>query len=401
MTRYDPTDPINRADPYPMYARLRGTEPVHHSTGSDAWVITRHADAVAVLRGPVWSNDHRHSTTESSRRRRAAIAAGEAPDLMGIVLLFMDPPDHTRVRSLVASAFTPRMVERLRPRVEALVTEALDAAEREGTVDLLSAVAYPVPVAVIAELLGVPLEDRDWFREVSAKVTPLLDDEPAPAVLAEAGEAVGAFAEYFSGLVERRREHPTDDLVSGLVAAHVEGERLTHEELITMCILLLVAGHETTMNLICNGTLALLRQRDQLEALARDPGLGRPGVDELLRYDSPVQLTARTALEDVELDGQRIRAGEQALVLLGAANRDPAVFADPDRVDLARSDNHHLAFSHGRHFCLGAALARLEGEVVFGQVAARFPDLELATDEVEWRETVTLRGVTGLPVRLR
>ncbi len=312
-------------------------------------------------------------------------------------MLVADPPDHTRLRTLVQKAFTPRMVERLRPRIETLVEEALNAAGERGGMDLVADLAYPLPVTVIAELLGVPVEDRAAFRRWSDALVGALDPvAPANrrgAVLA----ARDALHAYLRQVIAERRADPRDDLISRLVEAEEQGDRLSGPELLAMGVLLLVAGHETTVNLISNGVNALLNHPDQLARLHREPELIEPAVEELLRYDSPVQLTGRVALEALELGGQRVEPGQMVTLMLGAANRDPRVFADPGRLDLGRDPNPHLAFGRGIHFCLGAPLARLEGQIAIGALIRRFPGLRLA-GVPERRPTVTLRGFVSLPL---
>jgi cytochrome P450 len=389
----DPFLPEFRADPYPLYRKLRELDPIHRSPAG-AWILTRHADATAVLRDPRFSANPSH-------------LGGERPHLGPRrvdtkVLLFLDPPDHTRLRSLVSKAFTPGVVRRLRPRIEELVAGLLDRAERKGSLELIADLAYPLPVAVICELLGVPAGDRAIFGSWSSDASRLLDrdidlDE---AALERGAAAIAGFTEYFGGLVQQRRADPTDDLLSGLIAAEEDGQRLTWEELFSTIILLYLAGHETTVNLIGNGTWALLRHPDQVERLRRDPALGPSAVEELLRYESPVHLTARIATTGAEVAGVPIGAGEQVVVLVSAANRDPAVFADPDDLDVGRPDNRHLSFSAGMHYCLGAALARLEGEVAFGALLRRFPHLELVDPEPHFREHFVLRGLRSLDLRI-
>lgn len=315
-------------------------------------------------------------------------------------MLFKDPPDHTRLRTLVNKAFTPRVVESLRTRIQAIVDELLDEVEARREMDVIAEFAYPLPVRVIAELLGVPPEDRDTFKTWSRGVAPILDPVITDEVFTKVAESGLMLAVYFDELVQKRRAEPRNDLVTELIRAEDEGERLTEEELRATLILLLVAGHETTMNLIGNGLLALLRNPNELARLRSDPGLVRTAIDELLRYDGPVHLTARTALADTEIAGVTIAKGEMAIVLLSAANRDPAQFSDPDRLDVGRSPNKHLAFSAGGHFCVGATLARVEGQIAFDALVRRFPDITLATDEVRYRPTVTLRGLESLPVTL-
>jgi len=394
-------DPLaNRADPYTGYRWLREHDPVHHDAESGMWILTRHADIQALLRAPAtWSNDHRRSHTHQDWLKGMG-APPAADELLAKVLLFMDPPNHTRLRSLVSKAFTPKRVEALRSRVEAVLEDILSPLRERGEMDVIGDLAYPLPVTVICELLGVPVEDRDLFRQQTRELAVILEWQLGPDDFMAAGMAAVAFATYFLPLFEQRRCEPRDDLVSALVAAEDDGDRLSPEELLTTCVLLLTAGHETTMNLIGNGLLALLRHPDQWQHLCEGPALVRGAVEELLRYDSPVQLTARTATCDTEIDSRRIREGDQVVALLGAANRDPAAFVDPETLDVGRTDaGHHLSFGGGPHFCLGAALARIEAQVVFTALAA-LGGLELTVDEPEWRQRFTLRGLERLPVRL-
>jgi cytochrome P450 len=389
----DPFLPEFRADPYPLYRKLRELDPIHRSPAG-AWILTRHADATAVLRDPRFSSNPSHLGGDRPQVGPRRVDTK--------VLLFLDPPDHTRLRALVSKAFTPGVVRRLRPRIEELVAELLDQAERRGSLELIADFAYPLPVAVICELLGVPAGDRALFGSWSSDASRLLDrdidlDE---AAVERGGAAIAGFTEYFGGLIQQRRAEPGDDLLSGLIAAEEDGERLTWEELFATIILLYLAGHETTVNLLGNGALALLRHPGQLERLRGDPALGLSAVEELLRYDSPVHVTARIATTDLQVGGVRIGAGEQVVVLVAAANHDPEVFADPDGLDVARPDNRHLSFSAGMHYCLGAALARLEGEVAFNALLRRFPRLALADPEPQLREHFVLRGLRSLDLRI-
>ncbi|HEX8862935.1 MAG TPA: cytochrome P450 [Actinomycetes bacterium] len=389
----DPFLPEHRRDPYPLYRKLRELDPVHRSPAGPL-ILTRHADATTVLRDPRFSSNPSHLGGERPQVGPRRVDTK--------VLLFLDPPDHTRLRSLVAKAFTPAVVRRLRPRVEQLVAELLDAAAERGSLELIADLAYPLPVAVICELLGVPAEDRALFGTWSSDASRLLDrdidlDE---AAVERGGAAIAGFTEYFGGLVQRRRAEPRDDLLSGLIAAEEDGQRLSWEELFTTIILLYLAGHETTVNLIGNGALALLRHPDQLERLRRDPSLAPLAVEELLRYDSPVHLTARIATTDLAVAGVPVPRGDQVIALVAAANHDPAVFADPEGLDVGRRDNRHLSFSAGMHYCLGAALARLEGEVAFPALLRRFPHLELTDPDPELREHFVLRGLRSLDLRI-
>jgi pimeloyl-[acyl-carrier protein] synthase len=298
----------------------------------------------------------------------------------------------------VIKAFTPAAIGRLRSRVEELTGQLLDRVAGTGEVDLVNDLAYPLPVTVICELLGVPAQDQTRFRAWSGALVYLLDPLVATDTLQRALAARAALRGYLGAVVAERRAHPADDLLTALVAAEDQGHRLSEPELVSMCLLLLIAGHETTVNLIANGTLALLSHPAERDRLAADPGLAASAVEELLRYDSPVQLTARHVLADLDIGGQRVREGETVLVVLGAANRDPAQFSDPDRLDLARSPNRHLAFGGGIHFCLGAPLARMEAQIALTALLRRFPDLSLADAPPTWRDTVTLRGLASLPL---
>jgi cytochrome P450 len=382
--------PEVRADPWPFYARLREADPVHRRPDGD-WILTRYADCQGVLADPRCSSNPAHESrpSEGSPARQAG----------SNLLLFLDPPDHTRLRRLVSKAFTPRRVEELRPRIAELVDALLDEVDGEPTFNLLEALAFPLPVIVICELMGVPAEDRDSLKEWSTAASRLLDPDVEGETL-ELGLLAGmGLAGYFDALFEERRRQPQDDLVSGLVAAEEEGDRLSADELRAITVLLFIAGHETTMNLIGNGTYALLQHPDQLALVRDDLEMARSAIEELLRYDGPVHVTARVPTEDIDVGGTPIAAGERMVVALGAANRDPAQYPDPDRLDVTREDNRHLTFSHGIHFCLGASLARVEGQVAIPRLLQRFPDLALAA-EPSYREHLVLRGLTELQVAI-
>ena len=390
--RLDLLDPAVLADPYPLFHRLRAEDPVHWEADLGFWALTRYADAVFALR---------EASLFSS-----AIHDGHRPGGLGLPtagwFVFLDPPRHTRLRGLVHSAFTPHVVEGLRPRIQAIVDELLDRAAAAGRLDLIADLGFPLPAIVIAELLGVPGGDREQFKRWSAD---LAAAGGLVRMAADGAERLGrartsgaALNAYFRDIVRERQRTPRDDLLSRLTRVQSAEGTLSEEELVDTCVLLLFAGHETTMNLIGNGMLALLRHPDELCRLRVDSSLVGSAVEELLRFDSPVQIRVRIAREPVEIGGRRIARGQRVLVLVGAANRDPARFPDPDRLDAARPDNRHLAFGHGIHFCTGAPLARLEGTIAIRSVIHRFPKLELATDKLVWRETPTLRGLTALPV---
>jgi pimeloyl-[acyl-carrier protein] synthase len=386
---YNPLLPAVRRDPYPTYRALRRADPVHRSLLMDTWVLTRYDDVSLLLR------DQRLSVERE--RWKGFQALDRQPPVTS--MLVVDPPYHTRLRGLVSRAFTPRTVERLRGRIETFVNDTLDRAEGRGGLELIDELAYPLPVTVIAEMLGVPPADWPRFRAWSRALVASLD--PLSARAAGSADAVlaarDALGRYLSEIVTLRRAEPREDLITALLLLDESGEGLTHVELVVMANLLLVAGHETTVNLIGNGVLALLRHPEQLAMLRERPELIRGAVEELLRFDSPVQLTARVALVPFELGGQEIQAGDMLIALLGSANRDGAQFSDPDRLHLEREPNPHLSFGRGIHFCLGASLARLEAQVAIGELVSRFPRLRL-TGAVRRSPTVTLRGIRRLPL---
>ena len=390
---YNPLSAGMAQDPYPFYAALRARDPVHRSRLLNAWLFTRHADVDAILRDHRnFGNDPRKGTLSSRQRARL-------PPPEEFTMLFLDPPDHTRLRALVNKAFTPRAVNALEPHIRGILGALLDDIDDPAAFDLIQAVAQPLPVIVIAEMLGVPPEDRPQFRIWSAQrarlLEPMIDRRER-----EAGAAASrAFDAYFRSIVEARRAEPRDDILSALVQAEDEGERLTEREVLNMLRLLLIAGNETTTNLIGNGILALLRNPDQLRRLREDPGLIPAAVEELLRFDSPVQTDFRRALADCEVNGFPVRERDNIVVLLGAANRDPDVFEDPDRLDVGRGQGPHLSFGRGIHHCLGAPLARLEGRIVLETLLDRFPEIGLLADRPRFRKTIVLRGLESLPVR--
>jgi cytochrome P450 len=375
----DPFDPSHKSDPHPVYHQLRAAAPVLRNPEMGESVLTRYDDCLAVLRDPRFSSSPEHRIYPEGAEVpdfRIGMSGGDGSGAR--VLLFLDPPDHTRLRKLVSKAFTPRTVERLRPHIAELVDGILDEAAERGELDVVADLGYTVPVTVICELMGVPVEDRHLFGEWSSDATRL-----------------------FNGLFEDRRKHPGDDLVSALLEVEEEGDRLTEGELRSMVVLLFIAGHETTMNLIGNGAYALLRHPDQLRRWQKDPSLTPSAIEELLRYDGPVHVTGRIPTEDIEVNGERFHKGEQLVCLLAAANRDPARFDDPDGLDIGRPDNLHLTFSQGIHYCLGAALARVEGQVALSSLVQRFSELELLTDPVDYREHFVLRGLRELRVAVR
>jgi pimeloyl-[acyl-carrier protein] synthase len=389
---FNPMDPEFVADPYPTYRRLRTEDPVHYNP-LGFWVLTRYQDVMATLR--------------DGRAVKEPIAAfvaarfGAPVPAIGFSMLDRDPPDHTRLRGLVSKAFTPKMVERLRPDVQAIVDDLLDRVDGSGTMDLIEQFAYPLPVTVICRMLGVPVKDHERFKQWGLDIARGLDAimlPPDSEVARRSMASRHAITDYFRELIAERRATPRADLLTDLIAAEEAGDRLSEQELLATCILLLIAGHETTVNLIGNGTLALLRHPDQLRLLRERPELIGTAVEELLRFDGPVQRTARIPSEDITIDGRTIPKGELVMPFIGAADRDPAQFPDPDRLDITRADNRHVAFGLGIHFCLGAPLARVEGQIAINTLLARMPRLALATDRPAFRQSLTLRGLESLRV---
>jgi cytochrome P450 len=386
------------ADPYRYYARLRSWDPVHWVDQVGGWVVTRYADIVKVLRSP-----------QASSERTTAGAQMVGPQFKGLFevrsqsMLNSDPPRHTRLRLLVNKAFTPKTVEQLAPFIHSFVDKVLTGALARGRMDLMAELAFPLPATVIAELLGVPPEDRERFKKWSDDTTAVIGNIPSnlsPEILRRSMVSMDELKDYFRAIIAQRRIGPRDDLLSALVKAQEEGDRLSDEELLANSVLLLNAGHETTTNLIGNGTYALLRHPDQMKRLRNDLTLIPTGIEELLRYDSPVQFTTRILKADMELSGKAVRAGQMVLLLLGAANRDPEQFPDPDRLDVGRADNKHVAFGLGSHFCLGAPLARLEGRIVFEQLLRRLPNLRLEGPVPKYRKNFNLRGLETLQVAI-
>jgi len=389
-----------REDPYPFYRRLRETDPFHRSRAADGFVLSRHADVLAVLRDPEFSSDERKQTLFPrmvARMERAGVPDPYKDDSMS--MLRLDPPDHTRLRGLVAKAFTPRAVERMRPRIEQILKELVESRPARGAMELVREFAAPLPVRVIAEMLGIPPEDHERFRHWSDEIVRSLGDGTLEDRLA-AERARAELGRYFEAIVAARRVAPREDLISALAAAEEAGDRLRLSEMFSTLVLLLVAGNETTTNLITNSMLALLQNPEQLALLRGSPERIPGALEEFLRFDSPVQLTSRIVTRDRELNGQRLRSGQQLVLLLGAANRDPAAFHEPERLDVTRTDVRHLSFSHGIHFCLGAQLARLEGALALEELVTRYPTMRLPEQKITWRNNTILRGPKELWLEL-
>ena len=388
---YNPLSASMAQDPYPEYAKFRERSPVHRSRLLKGWVFSRYADVDAVLR------DHRRFVNDPRKRTLSRRQQAALPDPSDYTLLFLDPPDHTRLRGLVNKAFTRRAVNALEPRIRGLVHSLLDEVD-PGGFDLMEAVASPLPVIVIAEMLGVPAEDRARFRVWSAQRARLLEPTIGAREREVGAEAGRAFNDYFRPIIQARRADPENDIVSALAQAEEEGDVLTGHEMLNMLRLLLIAGNETTTNLIGNGMLALLRNPDELARLRGDPGRIPAAVEELLRYDSPVQTDFRGTIEDCEVNGAPVRRGENVVLLIGSANRDPSVFEEPDRLDVGRSETSHVSFGRGIHHCLGAPLARLEGRIFLEVLLERFASMRLLDPHPKYRGGVVLRGLESLPV---
>ena len=396
---FTPSDPAFVADPYPAYERLRAAGRVLYDPDSDHWLVPHHADVNALLR------DRRFGRTYLHVASHAEMGRPEEPEELGPFwhlirngMLDREPPDHTRLRRLVAKAFTPRMVERLRDRVQARVDRLVDALADAGGGDLVAELAEPLSVAVISDLLGIPEADRPLLRPWSAQICGMYEVNPAPEAGRIASRAATEFSEYLRKLSRARRDQPADDLITALTQVVDGGDQLTEDELIGTVVLLLNAGHEATVNFTGIGWWQLFRHPAQLERLRQEPALVPRAIDELLRYDTPLQMFERWVLEDVEIAGVAVPKGAELGLLFGSANRDPAVFPEPDRLDLARPGAaQHLSFGAGVHYCLGAPLGRLELELSFGTLLARLPDMAPA-QEPAWKPTYILRGLEALHV---
>jgi cytochrome P450 len=391
-------DPAVVADPYPLYRRLRAEDPVHWDPFLHAWVVTRYADVVTVL--------HRCSAraTPTPEQLTAVGLAALTPVAQVMVrqMLFMDPPAHTRIRSLAAAAFTPRRVEVLCGHIQDIVDRLLDRVVAAGRMDVMADFANRLPAIVSAEMLGVPAEDHERLKIWSAEFAAVLgafqhDPERAATIL----RATQDMIDYFRDAIAEQRAWPREGVVHALLTAEIDGDRLTEDEVVANCLITMVGGQETTTNLIGSGLLALLRHPDQLELLLRDPSLMPAAIEELLRYVSPSQQTTRVAPEDIVLGGQRVRAGQKVIAVMAAGNRDPERFPDPDRLDVTRPDNRHLAFGWAAHFCFGAPLARVEARIAFETMLRRLLDLAVEPGPLAWRPHLALRGLVALPVRFR
>ena len=398
LSLYHLLDPDVLANPYPLFRRLRTEDPVHWDPFLHTWVVTRYVDVLEVLH--TFSANRTH--TPEKLQAMGLSQMGPLAQLMVKQMLFMDPPAHTRLRALASYAFSPARVAVLRSHIREIVNRLLDEVQNKGQMDLIADLAEPLPGIVTAEMLGVPLSDRHQLKDWSADFAEMLGNfqhnpEHAPRML----RTVQNMTAYFRDRVRELKDIPREGLVHSLMTAEVDGDRLTEEEVVANSIVTMVGGQETTTNLIGNGVLTLLRNPGEMEKLQRDQSLIPTAVEEMLRYESPSQHTGRLAPEDVELGGKVIRKGQAVMAVMAAANRDPERFPDPDRFDVARADNRHLAFGYAAHFCFGAALARVEGQEALEAIVRRLPSLESQPGTLVWRNNLGLRGLTALPVKFQ
>ncbi len=388
-------------DPYPLFARLRQEDPVHWCEPMNMWLLTRYDDISRLIRDNKRLISDRQSMYTDTLRPENLESASPLVRHIGLWLQNNNPPNHTRLRKLVNVAFTPRMIEDLEPRIEEIVNDLLDKASKSGETDFIQSFCLPLPAIVICEMLGIPPEHRERYRDAVEGLIPFasgggpgLNDAVGPA-----RDCLDELIAFFDELIMERRANPTEDLISALAGVEEDGDRLTKEELFALCVFLFLAGHETTMGLLAGGTLGLLQNRDQFDLLKSDPGTHiDKAVEEIVRYECPVTRAVRVPTEDIEVRGKTIKKGDTITMLLGAANRDPAVFSEPDRLDITRHPNKHLGFGLGIHFCLGAPLARREGRIAFPAIAKRFPTMKLATEAVDYKRALGIRSILSLPV---
>ncbi|MFK0735521.1 MAG: cytochrome P450 [Gloeotrichia echinulata HAB0833] len=407
IERLNPFLPEVIADPYTVYRRYREEDPVHWGISSNrqlpgAWYLFRYQDVMQVLEDTKFGREVRRIRSDGEGAPVPAAYTGFR-SMVSNWMVFRDPPDHTRLRLLVNKAFAPRVMENIRPTIFEIADNLLDQVQFRGKMDLIEEFAFPLPVMVIAALLGVEPADRPLFRQWSVALLEASTSRlsATPEIYAQAEEATKGLIDYFSKVISERQKQPRQDLITALVKAQDEGDKLSEEEVLSMCIHLLTAGHETTVNLIGKGTLALLRNPDALKLLRTHPELIPAGIEELLRYDNPVQLVTRWAFADVEIGGKLIRRGDSVGLMLGSANRDPARFPNPEVLDLQRQDSRHCGFGGGIHFCIGSALARAEGQIALNVLLNRLPDLRLVDEKVEWTNNIVFHGPKHLRVAFR
>jgi len=399
IPQYNPLDPEILNNPYPCYHNIRTHDPVHWNKLLNAWMCMAYNDVYTL-----YKND------SLSAKRVPAIAARASKDIvdqiqpfinsLSLWMLFCDPPDHTRIRSLVTKVFTLKFIEKMRPSIELITNELIASFIEKKHCDIIADFAYPLPVIVIADMLGIPREDRDWLKEKSNKIAAMLaTPKPTDEIAQNANRCVVELNDYFRGAIDQRRKNPQADLISILINAEEQGQLLGNDEILATCTVLLFGGHETTTNLIGNGLYALIRYPKQLQQLRENPSLIPSAIEEMLRFDSPVQWNTRIATNNIEISGKKIKKGQAVILIIGSANRDPQMFPHPDKFDITRTNNKHLAFGHSIHFCLGAALARLEAQIAFKAILDKIFDIQLMTDKLQWREDLALRGLKSLPLQ--
>ncbi|HCF26122.1 MAG TPA: cytochrome P450 [Cyanobacteria bacterium UBA11049] len=390
-------DPEFQKNPYPIYHYLRSVEPIHQYFPR-MWVLTRYADAKAVLRDPRFCVEKRQNNIQHKSHSLEQRNFDRLVQAIDNWLIFLDPPKHTRLRGLVSKAFSAATVKSLRSQIQHIADELIGNVRYQGFMDVISDYACPLPCNVIAAILGIPVKDWSKLYHWSDKLSRLLDPLRSVEDYEQMNTVALEFADYLKILIAQRQRSPQHDLLSTLIAVKDQENKLSEEEIISVCMLLFFAGEETTVNLISNGVLALLRHPQQMQQLKVEPALIQGAVEEMLRYDSPIQILTRVATEDVDIEGITIRVGEKVLIILGAANRDPAKFPNPDRFDITRINNHHLAFADGIHHCLGATLTRIEAEIAINTLMQQLPSLKLSQDKLEWRNKVSLRSLKALPL---
>lgn len=393
------TDPAVIDRPYEYFGQLRETEPVYKNETWGGWIVTRYEDVRKCLQ----DDEHLSVEVEADRLRDSSLDIPRTKEMFPKWIIYLDPPEHTKLREIIGEAFNPEMVANQREEVEEVTNSLIEEMEQQtpGEIDFIEEFAYPLPVRVISKIMGFPIEDDDrlgdWSKDIGLTLFHYYDAENRHQ---RTEEAVREFTDYLRGIVRERRKNPQDDLISYLNQAEVDGETLTEDEVVATAVLLLFAGHETTAKLLANGVLELIRHPDQLELLREDPSLAPQAVEEILRYHGTSKSLTRGVVKDFELQGKQIEAGERILLSQAAANRDPRKFDDPDTFDITRGSMEHLGFGHGTHHCLGAPLARLEARIAFSSLVQAFPDMELATDEIEWTRSPLVRGPEELPLRL-
>ena len=394
---YDLQGPDIFADPYPLYYRLRTHYPVHLDSHLGCWVVTSYADVVAGLANRALSSERArrsHTLREEGWEQLLPLFSS-----IGNLMFFADPPKHTQIRSIINKTFSARMMQKWRPRIQSAVDERLQAVREQGIMDLIHDLALPLPMQVIADMLGVPSSEQPQFKRWSDDLVYFLGNAPDLENCKQLMQSLTDFMDYFRVILQQHRESPKGDLVDALLNAEDQGITLTEEELLMNCVGFFAGGHETTTNLIGNGILALLRNPQEIRKLQQNPDLCTTAVEELLRYDSPVQFTARMARESTEIGGKKIYKGMSVMLMLGAANRDPARFHEPDRLDITRQDNRHLAFGSNIHYCIGAALARIEGEIAIKSILQNMPKLQLDEEQpLQWQENLSFHGLKALHV---